>query len=134
MKKQLTGFCSIAAVLLYILSLAAGGQEKRDPGFHAKGYLVDIACAAVHSERGDGSWGGTHNRHCLQSQGSATAGFALLLPNGRVYLFDPVGNALARKAIASTRKEFDFRIEVSGELVDKDLRVKSLRRCQIQNV
>ena len=126
MNRQLTGFSAIAATLLYILSLTAGGQDKPKPGFQAKGYLVDIACAAVHNEHGDGSWGVTHNRRCLESQESAKLGFALLLPNGKVYRFDPDGNALARKAIASTKKEFDFRIEVSGELVGNDLHVKSL--------
>src|SRR5262249_46168081 len=126
MNRQLTGFSAVAAVLLYVLSLTAGGQDKPKPEFHAKGYLVDIACAAIHSEHGDGSWGVTHNRRCLESQESAKSGFALLLPNGRVYRFDPDGNALARKAIASTKKDFDFRIEVSGELVGNDLRVKSL--------
>ncbi len=126
MNRQSTGFVAIAAVLVYILSLAAGGQGKREPEFHGTGYLVDIACAAVHSEHGDGSWGVTHNRRCLQSEESAKAGFALLQPNGKVYRFDREGNALARKAIASTKKEFDFRIEVTGELVGNDLRVKTL--------
>jgi len=126
MNRQSTGFAAVAVALLYFLSVAVGGQAKRDPGFHAKGYLVDIACAAIHSDHDDGSWGVTHNRRCLQSDDSAKAGFALLLPNGKVYRFDPEGNALARRAIASTKKEFDFRIEVSGELVGYDLRVKTL--------
>ena len=115
-----------ATVLLCILSLAASGQDKRGSGFRTQGYLVDIACAAVHRGRGDGTWGVTHNRHCLESKDSAKAGFALLLPNGRVYRFDANGNTLARKLIVSTKKEFDFRIEVSGELVGNDLRVTSL--------
>ena len=117
---------AITALVLGILSLPTTGQDKPETTFAAKGYLVDVECAVIHDTQGNGNWGVTHNRRCLESKESAKSGFALLLPNGKIYRFDPDGNALALKVIASTKKDHDFRIEVTGVLVANDLHVKSL--------
>jgi len=116
----------ITAVVVGILSLPTTGQDKPETNFYGKGYLVDIECEVIHDTQGNGNWGVTHNRRCLESEASKKSGFALLLPNGTIYRFDPAGNALALQAIASTKKEHDFRIEVTGVLVNNDLHVKSL--------
>jgi hypothetical protein len=116
----------ITTVVVSILSLSITGQNKPETTFHAKGYLVDIECAVIHDTQGNGNWGVTHNRRCLESEASKKSGFALLLPNGEIYRFDPEGNALALKAIASTKKDNDFRIEVTGVLDNNVLRVTSL--------
>lgn len=118
----------LTALGIFVLSLPTTGQNKQatQTAFHGKGYLVDIECAAIHDTDGNGNWGVTHNRSCMESKERMKSGFALLLPNGEIYRFDPAGNALAVKAIASTKKDHDFRIAVAGVLVDKDLRVNSL--------
>lgn len=117
---------AITAAVVCILFLPTTGQDKPETTFSAKGYLVDIECAVIHDTQGNGNWGVTHNRRCLESEASLKSGFALLLPNGKIYRFDPDGNAMARKVIASTKKDHDFRIEVTGVLVANDLHVTSL--------
>ena len=118
----------LTAVGIFVLSLPTTGQNKQatQTAFHDKGYLVDIECAAIHDTDGNGNWGVTHNRSCMESKERVKSGFALLLPNGEIYRFDPEGNALALKAIASTKKDNDFGIEVTGVLDNNVLRVTSL--------
>lgn len=125
----------IALVTLALLGLtgAALYSQEKDKDKENKiytGYLVDIACASVH-RYDDSGWGVTHHRKCLDSPESHKAGFALLMPNGRILKFDAGGNTKAIETIKKSKRDFDWRIEVSGNVEeDKDgqrILVKSLR-------
>jgi hypothetical protein len=89
----------LLAVLFLLPVNAALGQKSEQTTY--RGYLVDIACVAVHRTESD-SWAVTHSRLCLRSSESEKSGFALVMPKGKILRFDASGNA---KAIALVRKE-----------------------------
>jgi len=120
-------FIASFALLTCVLLIPAYGATD---DFHGKGYLIDIACGAVHRDSAGNDWEVVHSRNCVASELSSTAGFAMLLPNGTIYRFDTVGNNMAHKVMVSTKKDNDYKIEVEGTVKGNNLYVKTLQRSK----
>jgi hypothetical protein len=109
-KRQVLGI----VLVLYAAVLFAQAQEP----VTYTGYLVDIACAAVHRTRDD-SWAVVHKRDCLSSPESAKSGFALVMPKGKIFRFDPTGNAkaiaLINTLIKKEHRDDHWLVEVVGQ-------------------
>ena len=90
-----------------------------------KGTLVDVSCATERANDLD-SLRLKHTRKCLQMPDCDKSGFALLTADNKVLRFDDRGNETARKLIASTDREKQWDIKVSGRLDGDTLTVSKL--------
>lgn len=99
------------AVLLAFSAVAVRAQKSEPTVF--RGYLVDIACAAVHRTTDD-SWAVTHNQTCLRSEKSEKAGFALVMPKGKILRLDAAGNAKAIELFRKENREDHWLVEATG--------------------
>ena len=102
------------------LPAAAAGKKTT-----VTGVLVDVACA---TERSNdlATLSIKHTKKCLQMPDCDKSGFALLTKENQVLVFDDAGNDLARKLIAQTDREKDWRVKVSGKLDGDKLAVRKL--------
>jgi hypothetical protein len=100
------------AILLAVCAGVTLAQAQGQTSY--TGYLVDIACAAVHRTDND-SWAVTHKRDCLTSTEGMKSGFALVLPKGKILRFDAAGNRKARDLIKREKRDDRWLIEVVGE-------------------
>jgi hypothetical protein len=98
---------------------AAGKKTTLD------GVLVDVACATERSNDLS-TLGIKHTKKCLQMPDCDKSGFALLTKDNKVLQFDEAGNGLARKLIAQTDREKDWRVKVSGKLDGDKVAVRKL--------
>lgn len=100
------------ALLLMMPAQSADAQNANRANF--RGYLVDIACAAIH-RTADDSWAVKHSQFCLRSAESQKSGYALVMPKGKILRFDASGNAKAIALIRKENREDHWLVEVTGE-------------------
>ncbi|HLJ86830.1 MAG TPA: hypothetical protein VKZ53_08395 [Candidatus Angelobacter sp.] len=130
------GLLCFAFLSISFAALAQGGAASTDSEpFHASGSLLDLACGTIHKVNGETGWSVVHSRTCLTSNLRSSAGFAMLVSNGRVYRFDSNGNLIARKIMMTVKKDDGFkedslRVEVDGMLDGTNLYVKSIQRLK----
>ncbi|MGH6631451.1 MAG: hypothetical protein ACREB3_17115 [Burkholderiales bacterium] len=110
------------AVLLTATALA-GGQGKKQK---LSGYLVDIMCSSEHASEGD-AFGAKHSKECLQMADCEKSGYAVLTADKKVIKFDAQGNEEAKKAIAASSKDKDFKVTVSGVVNGDTITVAALQ-------
>lgn len=90
-----------------------------------EGYLVDIACVNERHEEGSGL-GPKHSKGCLTMPECEKSGYAVMVGD-KVYKFDAKGNALAKKLIAATEKDRDWKVAVSGRVKADTVAVRTLK-------
>ncbi len=97
-------------------------QEHKQSSMTIKGHLVDVSCIVKHSNepKSDKSWAKEHDRQCLVNADSAKSGYAVFTIEKFVYRFDDAGNKIAKKLIADTKRETDWKVTVTG-LVERDI-------------
>ncbi len=115
-----------AALLLVLCLLAcfATNADTRGRKKTLKGWLVDISCATERKQESD--LGRKHSRKCLTMTECAKSGYALLTPDKKVLRFDAAGNEAAKKLIVSASQERDFKIVVSGRVLEDQIAVTRL--------
>ena len=114
---------TVAVVLLLLATSAfAGGQGKKEK---VSGYLVDVSCSAELAEKGAAA-AAKHDKECLGMPDCVASGYAVLTAENKVIKFDAKGNEEAKKAIAATAKDKDFRVTVNGVVEGDTITVASL--------
>ncbi len=110
----------LAVVLAFSLAALAGDKSKTEI---VSGYLVDVMCSAELAEKGAAK----HDKECLQMADCVKSGYAVLTADKKVIKFDAKGNEEAKKAIAASSKDKDFKVSVSGVVSGDTIAVASLQ-------
>jgi|GEM_PF-4758851 len=97
-------------------------QNHKQSAITLKGHLVDVSCAVKHTkeQNTDKNWVQDHDRQCLVKADSFKSGYAVYTIEKAIYRFDETGNKIAKKLIADTKKEIDWKVTVTG-LVERDI-------------
>ncbi len=90
-----------------------------------KGYLVDIACLRQRSSELD-ALGPKHTKQCLTMPQCERSGYAVLTNDLKVVKLDAAGNEKAKKVIASSKREKNYRIAATGNVIGDEMRVSKL--------
>ena len=117
MKSLLGG---VAAAVLVAGSLFAGSAQKID------GHLVDVACATENAAKPKPGFASKHSKDCLQMAECEGSGYAIVTADNKVIKLDAKGNETAKKLIAGSKKDADFKASASGTLEGDKLTVESL--------
>jgi hypothetical protein len=109
-----------------LVSSAWAGRGKKKT---FKGYLVDVSCV---TERASelGTLGIVHTKRCLQMPDCERSGYAVLTGDRKIIRFDAAGNQQAKQLIASSDRDKDYRIVVSGRVEKESIAVSELRLDQ----
>ena len=116
---------SAATVVLLLLAASAfaGGQGTKEK---VSGYLVDVSCSAELAEKGAAA-AAKHDKECLGMPDCVASGYAVLTADNKVIKFDAKGNDEAKKAIAASSKDKDFKVTVNGVVQGDTIMVESLQ-------
>ena len=110
------------ALLLLASAALAGGQGKKEK---VSGYLVDVMCSSELAEKGAAA-AAKHDKECLGMPDCVASGYAVLTAENKVIKFDAKGNEEAKKAIAASSKDKDFKVTVSGVVQGETIAVAAL--------
>ena len=111
---------SLALAVLLAGSLFAGAPQK------IQGHLVDVACASENAAKPKPGFAAKHSKDCLQMEECASSGYAIVTADNKVIKLDAKGNETAKKLIAESKKDADFKASASGTLEGDKLAVESL--------
>jgi len=130
MLKLLGSVCLLALCLLIVLN----GLTAAAPGSRVEGVLIDKACSFKAETRivGDHLEGGmlaayNHLRTCLLMPDCKKSGYGVFTYDQKYLTFDSAGNQKALELVQASKKEDDFRIEVTGEVQGSNIKVSGLR-------
>ena len=112
-------FAVLCMVLVLSISASAGEKEKKEK---VSGYLVDVMCSSELAEKGAAK----HSKECLQMPDCVASGYAVLTADNKVIKFDAKGNEEAKKAIAASSKDKDFKVTVSGVVEGDSIAVSAI--------
>lgn len=117
----------ISGILLILAAAAAlafaGGMKSQT----ITGHLVDVACASENAEKPKADFAAKHSKKCLTMPECEESGYAVLTADNKVIKFDKDGNEQAKKLIAATDKDKDWKVSVTGTMnKDNTLKVEKL--------
>jgi len=113
----------LGGVVLLVATAFAGDKGKKEK---VSGYLVDVMCSAELAEKGAAA-AAKHDKKCLNMPDCVASGYAVLTAENKVIKFDAKGNAEAKKALAASSKDKDFKVTVSGVVSGDTIAVASLQ-------
>ncbi len=114
---------AVAAALTLSTVLASGGDKNKKQT--VQGYLVDNACISLRSSE-LAMLGPKHTKKCLMMPQCERSGYAVLTADQKIFKFDPAGNEKAKKLIASSKREKDYRVVAIGSVVGDQIQVTKL--------
>ncbi|HEV8524802.1 MAG TPA: hypothetical protein VGQ71_09910 [Terriglobales bacterium] len=120
--KRISGL--IVIVALVAAMAVAGNPAKKQT--KVSGTLVDVACATEQLQKQKPDFAQKHDKECMTMADCAKNGYALLTADNKVLKFDAEGNEQARKLIAETKKEEDFKATVTGTVQGDTIEVATL--------
>jgi hypothetical protein len=106
-------------VLLAAMAISAFAAETK-----VQGYLVDIACADEEGQKS--GFGAKHTKDCLLMPECIKSGYGVLTDDKKVFKFDKVGNAQAKKFIDGLKKEKDIKVGVTGTVTGETMTVTKI--------
>ena len=114
--------------ILLVLTLAAAAALAGDMKPQTiNGYLVDVACASENAEKPKADFGMKHSKKCLTMPECEESGYAVMTADNKVIKFDKESNEMAKKLIAATDKDKDWKVSVTGTMnSDSTLKVSKL--------
>src|SRR3954471_2746916 len=116
----------ISGVLL-VLAAAAAIAFAADKPKTMTGTLVDVACATENAEKPKADFAAKHSKRCLTMPECEESGYALVTADNQVIKFDKDSNEQAKKLIAATDKDKDWKVSVTGTMnKDNTLKVEKL--------
>jgi hypothetical protein len=128
--KLLGSVCLLTLCLLILWN----GLTAAGPGSRVEGVLIDKACSYKVETRivGDHLEGGmlsayVHPRNCLVMPDCKKSGYGVYTYDQKYLTFDNAGNQKASELIQTSKKEDDFRVEVTGEVQGDTIKVTSVR-------
>ena len=120
-------FPTRSLVPLVLLTVSFVPAFAGDAGKKVKlqGHLVDIQCSV--NEKEEPEYMRTkHSRSCFQMPACEKSGYAVLTADDKIIRFDAAGNERAKKLIAESKTDKDWRIKVQGRLDGDTLAVTKL--------
>jgi hypothetical protein len=126
-------FRNLVLVGLAACTAALSGQTSQTT---VQGVLIDKQCSSKAETRvvpGPRIEGGmlvayTHTRECALMPACQRSGYGVFTYDSNKFLaFDPAGNHKALAIFKNSKKEDDFRVEVSGEVQGDSMKVESIR-------
>ena len=126
---------SFAAITALAWVSAIGAQTSGNAGT-IKGILLDTECSSNAEARmvstptphfeGGTVWAYTHTRKCLLMPACQRSGYGVFT-NDKFLAFDAAGSQKALALIQASKKQDDFRVEVTGEVQGYKMKVASLK-------
>jgi hypothetical protein len=115
-------------VLTFVLTLAFAADTKSAAKPQTiNGTLVDVACASENAEKPKADFATKHSKKCLQMPECEESGYAVLTADNKLIKFDKVSNESAKKFIAATDHDKDWKVAVTGTMnKDNTLKVDKL--------
>lgn len=109
-----------ALVVVTLATLALAVDMKATPKTQTlNGYLVDVACSSENAEKPKADFGAKHSKKCLQMPECEESGYALLTADNKIIKFDKESNESAKKFIATTDHDKDWKVTVTGTMNDE---------------
>ena len=117
----------ISGILLFLtLAFAAALAGDMKPQT-MNGYLVDVACASENAEKPKADFGMKHSKKCLTMPECEESGYALMTADNKVIKFDKESNEMAKKFIASTDHDKDWKVAITASMnKDNTLKVEKI--------
>jgi hypothetical protein len=115
---------SVVIVALAAAIAVAGNPSKKQT--KVSGTLVDVACATEQAQKQKPDFAQKHDKKCLTMADCVKNGYALLTADNKVLKFDANGNERARKLIAETSRQQDFKATVTGTVQGDTIEVATL--------
>lgn len=128
-----TPFRNLALAGLMACAAALSGQTSQTK---VHGVLIDKQCSSQAETRvvpGPRIAGGmlvayTHKRQCALMPACQRSGYGVFTYDSNKFLaFDPEGNRKALAVFKDSKKEDDFRVEVTGEIQGDRMKVASIK-------
>lgn len=115
-----------AAVALSFAGEMKSGDKMKSHASDMKpqtytGHLVDVACATENAEKPKADFAMKHSKKCLTMPECEESGYALVTADNKVLKFDAAGNDQAKKLIAATDKDKDWKVSVTGTMTADNL-------------
>jgi len=104
-----------------ILAVPVWGENQT-----ISGYLVDKACSAELSAKGQKALAG-HGRSCASMPVCRRTGFGVVTADGGFVAFDAAGSQKAFAAMKASAKDDDYRVTVTGDRQGSTIKVASLK-------
>ena len=124
MRNRILGTLAIVALAAIAFAHDAKASAKSQT---MNGYLVDVSCASDNAEKPKADFGPKHSKRCLQMPECEESGYALVTADGKVIKFDKDSNETAKKFIAATEHDRDWKVAVTGTMnTDNTLKVDKL--------
>ncbi|MDP9267888.1 MAG: hypothetical protein M3P27_06125 [Acidobacteriota bacterium] len=124
MKNRILGASFVLTLVLTLAVLAFAADNKSAAKSQTiNGHLVDVACASENIEKPKADFGAKHSKKCLQMAECEESGYAVLTADNKLIKFDKASNDSAKKFIAATEHDKDWKVAVTGSL-NKDNTLK----------
>ena len=123
MKNRVLGTFVVLTLALMICTTGSLAADKAAKSQTLKGTLVDVACATENAEKPKADFAAKHSKKCLQMPECEESGYALLTADNHIVKLDKESNEAAKKFIASTDHDKDWKVAVTGSM-NKDNTVK----------
>ena len=124
------------AACVVLAGIAAIGVETNASSGAIRGVLLDAKCSPNAEMRmvpspnphfeGGMLWAYTHTRECLLMPACQRSGYGVY-GNDKFLAFDAAGSQKALALIQASKKQDDFRVEVTGEVQGDKIKVASLK-------
>jgi hypothetical protein len=115
----------IAAAMLAVAGLAAGGAVQAQQAQTLKGHLVDVMCATKHASEAD--YIAKHDKKCLLMEGCVKSGYSLVTADGKVLKLDAKGSQQALDLIKRTERASNWTVAVNGTVSGDTITVASIQ-------
>ncbi len=114
----------LAIIISICIAVVAHAQDKKmdskkadTKGTVLTGVVVDQMCAKSMAKKSDPMVRATkHDKDCALEEACAASGYGLFYDGGKWVKFDDNGDKLAKAMFESSKKESDFKAEVTGEM------------------
>jgi hypothetical protein len=114
-------------IVLALTAIAFAADHKPAKSQTITGHLVDVACATENAEKPKADFAAKHSKRCLQMPECEESGYALLTADNKLIKFDKDSNESAKKFIAATDHDKDWKVSVTGTInADNTMKVEKL--------
>jgi len=118
---------TLGILLVLTLAVFSFAADKSAKPQNMSGTLVDVACATENAEKPKADFAAKHSKKCLQMPECEESGYALLTADNKIIKFDKESNEAAKKFIATTDHDKDWKVAVTGTMnKDNTLKVDKL--------
>ncbi len=127
MKKFAILICLCIAVTAFAQDKKMESKKADSKATVLHGVVVDQMCAKSMAKKSDPMDRATkHDKDCALEEACAASGYGMFYDNGKWVKFDENGDKLAKAMFESSKKDKDFRAEVTGEMKGDKFAVASL--------